>query len=109
MDSWFTALLSSASWSIGTKLGFIISFKLNFFLSGFFDLVDGVEVDGVFSSVVVFPNEGFWLSVGFSVVVGSLGDGVILVGDFWVLFPSEGLVLSPGKEVGFASVRPMGI
>ena len=59
MDSSFIALLSSANWAIGTKSGLTISFNLNFFLSSFFNLVDGVEVDGVFSLVLVFSDEGF--------------------------------------------------
>ena len=60
MDSWFISLLSSTSWAISTKSGLTISLSFNFFLSGFFDLVDGVNVDGVFSSSEVFSVEGFW-------------------------------------------------
>ena len=68
MDSWFTTLLSFANWVISTKLGFPISFNLNFFLFVFFDLVDGVEFDGVFSSgkfFFLFFVEGFWSSSNF--------------------------------------------
>ena len=61
----------------------MISLSLNFFLSDFFDLVDGVEVDGVFSSGEVFSVEGFWSSAEFLVIVDFLGDGVFLVEDFF--------------------------
>ena len=80
MDSWFTALLSFSNWAIGTKLGLTIYFSLNFFLFGFFYLVDGVEVDGVFSLGMFFS--GLWSLAWFLVVVGFLGDGVFLGGDF---------------------------
>ena len=79
MDSWLTALLSSTSCSVSTKSGFTISFNLNFLLLGFFDLLEGVEVDGLFPSFVGFLDEGFGLMMGFSAVVSSLGDGVFLV------------------------------
>lgn len=85
MDSWLTALLGSAGCSIGTKSSFTISFSLNFLLLGIFDFLEGVEVDGIFPSLVGFLDEGFRSTVGFSIIVGSLGDGVflarVLVGD----------------------------
>ena len=77
MDSWFTALLSSANWVVDTKLGLTTSFSLNFFLSSFFDLVDGV-----FSSGEVFSIQGFWSLAGVLVIVKFLDDGVFLGGDF---------------------------
>ena len=49
-------------------------------MSYFFNLVDGVEDNKVFSSVVLF--EGFWLSMVVSVIIGFLGDGVFLGGHF---------------------------
>ena len=79
MDSWLTAMPSSTSWYVDTKSGFTISFILNFLLLGFFDLLEGVEVNGVFPSFVGVSNEEFGSLVVFSVVVGSLGDGVLLV------------------------------
>ena len=51
-------------------------------MSGFFDLVDGVKVDGILYLGVVFSVEGFWSSTGFSVIIDFLGDGVFLGGDF---------------------------
>lgn len=60
----------------------IIYLSLNFFLSFIFYLVDGVEVDGDFSSDEVFSVEGFWSSARVLVIIEFLGDGVFLGGDF---------------------------
>ena len=43
---------------------------------GFLDLLEGVEVDGLFPSLVGFSDEGFGLMMVVSVLVGDL------VGDF---------------------------
>ena len=69
-------MLSSTSCYVGTKLGFIISFTLNFLL----DLLEEVEVDGLFPSLVGFSDDGFRSAVVVVVLVGDLvGD---FIGDF---------------------------
>ena len=69
----------------------MIALSLNFFLSGFLDLVDGVEVDGVFSSGVVFSVKGFWSLVGVLIIVDFVGDGVFLGGGFYGVFSVGGV------------------
>ena len=84
IDSWLIALLSSASCFFGTKSGFMISFTLNFL----FNLLEEVEVDGLFPSLVGLLDEGIWSALVVSVLVEDLVGDLVrdfvrdLVGDF---------------------------
>lgn len=100
MDSWFTILLSSESSSVGTKSSFTISFNLNFFLSSFFDLVDGGRGRWSFFFGCDFSVEGFWSLAGVSIVINSLGDGVFLVRDFSGFVSVEGFGSFVGEGGG---------
>ena len=69
-------MLISANCSVGTKLGFAISFNLNFL----FPLLEGVEVDGLFFVEVGLSNGGFGLVVVASVLASDfVGDFVVEV------------------------------
>ena len=72
-------MLSSASCSIDTKSSFTISFTLNFLL----DLLEEVEVDELFPSLVGFLDEEFGSTVVVSVLVRDLVRDLVedLVGD----------------------------